>query len=424
MSGITKLVQHAVLPPMVRLRQNFPHTEMSEEQVLQSLREQLAAPELMRRVRPGQRICLTAGSRGLDSLTAVLRYLAAWVKERGAEPFVVPAMGSHGGATDEGQRAILTGLGITEESVGCPILSSMETVPIARCGGEEVHLDRNAWQADGIIAVNRVKAHTSFQGPYESGLMKILTIGLGKQHGAYICHAGGDDEMSARIGRMGRAIIDKANVVLGVALLENAYEKTFRIAAMPGPAIPREEPGLLKEAKAAMGKLPFDTCDVLIVQCLGKDYSGAGMDPNVTGRCVNPKLRMGIEAQRVGILDLSDASHGNATGMGRADLAPRRFYEKIDFDQTYPNFVTSYSPRAFLMPIIVDNDREVIQTALASSLGIDRDNPRIVLIRNSLEIEEILISQAMVDEVRPPAEIVGEPFPLAFDPAGNLLTRI
>lgn len=423
MSGITHLVEQAPLPQMVRLRQNFPHTELGEAGTLASLQGQLAGAAGC--VRPGQRICITAGSRGVCHLPAVLRLLADWVRRQGGEPFLVPAMGSHGGATAQGQRDILTGLGITEETVGCPIVSSMETVAIAQIDGEEVHVDANAWAADGIIAVNRVKAHTSFQGPYESGLMKILTIGLGKQHGAYICHAGGDERMSRRIGAMGGEIIRRANVVLGVALLENAYERTFCIRVMPGAAIPDREPALLEKAKAAMGKLPFDACDVLIVQCLGKDYSGAGMDPNVTGRCVNPRLRMGIEAQRIGILDLSAASHGNATGMGRADLAPRRFYEKVDFDQTYPNFVTSYSPEAFKLPIIVDNDREVIQAALATCLGIDRARPRLILIRNSLEIDEILISQALAQGPIPaPAQVVGAPFALAFDQGGNLLTQI
>jgi Domain of unknown function (DUF362) len=346
------------------------------------------------------------------------------IRALGAHPFLVPAMGSHGGATAEGQLAILESLGINEESMGCPVLSSMETVEISRIDDLPVNIDKNAYEADGIIVLNRVKAHTSFQGPYESGLMKIMAIGLGKQHGAYTCHAKGDDFMSQRITLIGNEIIKRANVLLGVALMENAHERTSRIEVLPAERIPVEEPKLLAEAKKAMGRLWFDTCDVLIVRELGKEYSGAGMDPNVTGRCVNPKLRMGIDAQRIGILDISAASHGNATGMGRADLATRRFFDKISFDGTYPSFVTCYSPMAFMMPIIVDNDEEVFKTAVASSVDIDYENPRIVIIKNSLEIENILISEVMIKEAEaiPQLTIEGEPFSLTFDAEGNLTT--
>ena len=422
MSTSTKLVENVKLPRFVRVRQEFPHSELTDEEVLKIFNEQVKAME--GRVKPGQRICITAGSRGIDHMPMVLKAISDWVRSQGGSPFIVPAMGSHGGAVAEGQRALLESLGITEETIGCPILSSMETVHIDTVDGLEVHIDKNAYEADGIILCNRIKAHTSFNGPFESGLMKIIAIGLGKQHGAYTCHAMGDDHMSERIEAIGKSVIRNANVLFGTALLENAFDKTFKLEVIASEDIEKREPELLKEAKAAMGRLYFDDCDILVVRAIGKNYTGAGMDPNVVGRCVNPKLKMGIESQRLCILDLSDESHGNATGMGRADFAPKRFFDKISMDDTYPNGITSYSISAYRIPMIMDNDKESIQAAVVSSLNINYDDPRIIVIDNSLEIEEILISEAMIEEARgiKGLSIVSEPFELEFSESGELLT--
>ena len=424
MSGIASLISHITLPKFVKVHQCFTHNELSEADLAAQLETGLLP--LAGRIQPGQRICITCGSRGISNMPFVTKYLVDFVRRQGAQPFLVPAMGSHGGATAEGQVEILKSLGITEETMGAPLLSSMETVKIGHVDEEDfdVHIDKNAAEADGIIVLNRIKAHTSFQGPYESGLMKMLTIGLGKQYGAHICHSRGDDSMSLRIGLNGKEVIQKANVIFGVALLENAFDKTFQVSVIPGEAIPTEEPKLLQQAKDAMGRLYFDDCDVLIVKMLGKNFTGAGMDPNIVGRCVNPKLKMGINAQRIGILDLSDESHGNATGMGRADLAPMRFFHKISLDDTNPNFITSYDPTAYRIPVIVENDEEVLKAAVASALMIDYENPRIILINNSLEIEDILISEAMLPEAmaHPSLEICSDPFSLTFDEEGNLTT--
>lgn len=424
MSTSTKLISHIKLPRFVRVDQSFPHSELSDAEVAESFAEQIK--QIEGRVKPGQRICITAGSRGIDHMPMMLRSIADWVKAQGGEPFIVPAMGSHGGAVAEGQKALLESLGITEETMNCPILSSMETVHVDTVDGLEVHIDKNAYEADGIILCNRVKAHTSFNGPFESGLMKIIAIGLGKQHGAYTCHAKGDDYMSQRIETIGKSVIKNVNVICGVALLENAFDKTFKLAVLPAEKIESEEPKLLKEAKAAMGKLYFKDCDVLLVRAIGKNYTGAGMDPNVVGRCANPKLKMGISSQRLCILDISDESHGNATGMGRADLAPKRFFNKVSMDDTYPNGITSYNTSCYMFPMIMDNDKEVMQAAVASSLDIDYDAPRIIMIDNSLEIEHILISEAMIPEAEKIDEIsiVSEPFELEFSAEGDLLTKI
>ena len=344
------------------------------------------------------------------------------VKALGGQPFMVPAMGSHGGATAEGQRQVLAALGITEETMGCPLLSSMETVPISHVEDFDVRIDKNAYEADAIIAVNRVKAHTSFRGPYESGVMKILTIGLGKQYGAHTCHARGDDEMSHRIGLIGTEVIHKANVIMGVALVENAFDKTLDVAVMPGEEIPQREPALLTRAKEAMGHLHLPECDILVVQQIGKEFSGSGADPNVVGRG-NPKLNVGIKAQRLVVCDLSDASHGNATGMGKFELGTRRFFNKIDMDQTYPNCITDYSPGGAKIPMIADNDREAMQAAVVTCLNIDYENPRMIIIKNSLEIGTILVSESLLPQARQTEgmAVEGEPFALPFDGQGGLL---
>ena len=425
MSGVTKLVEHIKLPRFVKVRQFFVHNEITQEQILQKLDEGFAQPEIQGRIKPGQRICITCGSRGVSNMPFITKNLVDRLKDLGALPFLVPAMGSHGAATADGQRKVLRSLGITEEGMGCPILSSMEIVEIGKAEDFSVCIDKNAYEADGIIVLNRIKVHTSFQGPYESGLMKMMAIGLGKQHGAYICHSKGDDYMSHRISLIGNEVIKRANVIMGIGLLENAFDKTYDLAVLPAEKIPEEEPKLLLQAKAAMGKLYFDSCDVLIVRKLGKNYSGAGMDPNVTGRCANPKLHKGIDSQRLGILDLTEESHGNATGMGRADLTTHRFFEKISCDETYPNFITGYSTVGYSIPIVLDHDEEVFKTAVASCLGIDYENPRIVVVNNSLEIETILISEAMLGEAEKIKElsIQSEPFALEFDAQGTLLTR-
>lgn len=425
MSGITHLVNHIHLPRFVRTKQFFPHNELSQEQIAQILDAGFQMKGICEKIQPKMRICITCGSRGVSNSAFVIRYMVERLREMGAEPFLIPTMGSHGGATAEGQKVVLASLGITEESMGCPILSSMETVQISQAEDFEVCIDKNAYHADGIIVLNRVKAHTSFQGPYESGLMKMMTIGLGKQYGAHICHAKGDDFMSHRISLIGSEVIRHANVIMGVALLENAFDRTFDVVVLPAEDIPKEEPQLLTRAKAAMGRIMFDSCDVLITQQIGKNFSGSGADPNIVGRSANPKLKMGISAQRMGVLDISEESHGNATGMGRFDIAPQRFFKKLSFDNTYPNFITDYGPSAYKIPVIVDSDEEVMKTAVATCLQIDYQNPRIIIIKNSLEIESILISEALIPEAQKKDNLTieGEPFFLEFDPQGNLLTQ-
>ncbi|HIW48868.1 MAG TPA: DUF2088 domain-containing protein [Firmicutes bacterium] len=425
MSGITKLVDHMQLPKFVRVKQYFPHNELSEDEIKAVLNENFARPEIKERIKPGQRICITCGSRGLSNIVLITREIVNHVKALGAEPFLIPAMGSHGGATDEGQKGILASYGITEETMGCPILSSMETVVIDHIDDidADVNIDKNAYGADGIIVLNRIKAHTGFKGKYESGLMKMMTIGLGKQKGAYVAHSAGDDNMPERLFKIGSSMIAHAPIILGVGLLENAFDKTYKIAVLKSEEIPEKEPALLDEAKAAMGKIFLDACDVLILEKIGKNYSGGGMDPNVVGRS---RLPIGIKSERMGIFGLSEESHGNATGMGRADVGTMNFFHQISFDDTYPNAVTDHDSSVYKIPLIVDNDKECIKTSMAICLNMDPEHPRIIILKNSLEIEDILISEALIPEAKTKEQltITSEPFELEFDAEGNMLTQI
>lgn len=425
MSGITKLVAHTKIPRFVRVYQEFPDNGLKQDEIAVTLQKGFENPKIRSRIKPGMRICITCGSRGVSNYAFIVKVLVTKLRELGAEPFLIPAMGSHGGAVAEGQVEVLRSLGITEESMGCPILSSMETVVIGHAEDFDVCIDKYAAQADGIIVLNRIKAHTSFQGPYESGLMKMMTIGLGKQHGAYICHSKGDDFMSHRISLIGNEVIKKANVVAGVALLENAFDHTYKVEVLPAEKIPETEPELLKEAKAAMGKIKFPSCDILMVQKIGKNYSGSGADPNIVGRSGNPKLKVGIDAKVMIVTDISDESGGNATGMGRFDIGTRRFFEKVDFDHTYPNCITDQSFSSYKVPVIVDSDKESLHAGIAACLGIDPQNPNIVIVKNSLELEYILASEAMIQKAEqiPGMKIAGEPFYLTFDETGNLLTE-
>ena len=423
MQELTKFLSGVPLPDFVRVRQRFSREELSPEQIEEKLIREFQA---LRPVSPGQRICITCGSRGIANMPLVTRLLVEQVRAAGAEPFLVPAMGSHGGATAEGQLEMLRGLGISEESMGCPIRSSMETVELTRTEGLPVHMDRWAAEADGIIVLNRVKMHTSFRGEYESGLMKMLAVGLGKQRGADVVHAGGEDDMARRIRLMGGAAIRASKVVLGVALLENAFERTFALELMPGDQIPAREPALLRRARERMGQIFLPDCDILVVRKIGKNYSGAGADPNIVGRCANPKLKAGVRCKRMAFFDLSDESHGNATGIGRADIVSRRLFDKMDFSGTYFNFITCNTPDTFKIPVLMENDRAVLQACIQTCVGIDRENPRILMMDNSLETEYLLISRAMLPEAEanPNIEIVSEAFPLVFDGDGAMATSV
>ncbi|MDO5111602.1 MAG: lactate racemase domain-containing protein [Clostridia bacterium] len=418
---IQSLVKDAFIPRFARVRQAFARPRVDD--IPAELAKELSRPALAQAVKPGMRIAITAGSRGVANIPLILREIGALLKARGAIPFIVPAMGSHGGATAEGQRQLIESYGITEDFCGMPILSSMEVIQIgATEAGEPVCIDRNAAQADGIIVVGRVKAHTDFHGPYESGLMKMMVIGLGKQHGAELFHARGCAQYAKRLPEYGKAILKHAPVLFGVALIENAYDETAMIAALTPEEIIEKEPGLLLKAKTLMGKLLFHDIDLLIVDQIGKEISGEGMDPNVTGRFATPYASGGSDAKSVCVLDLTDNSHGAFVGIGMADVTTMRVYNKADFEKSYVNQLTStiFLPSKF--PIVLENDRTAIQACLKYCGDNNKNDPRVVRILDTKHLEEILISEALLGDAaaHPDVTILSDPRSLVFDSDGNL----
>lgn len=420
---VASLVSDTFVPKMFRVRQVFPRPRIDPADIPSIIDGLLSEEKFASRVKPGMRIAITAGSRGIANSALTTKCIADFCKKQGAHPFVVPAMGSHGGATAEGQREILAGYGIVEEYVGCPIVSSMEVKKVGTNeAGIDVYIDRHAAEADGIILGCRIKPHTAFRGPYESGLMKMMAIGLGKQAGAQQCHEAGFKNMARNVPMWGRCILKNAPILFGVPTLENAFDETCKIVAVAAEDIEAQEPELLKEAFTYMPRIWVDRCDVLIVDQIGKNFSGDGMDPNITGTFCTPYATGGIDAQRVAVLDLSPETHGNAIGLGYASATTQRVFDQLDLASMYPNAITCTVLGGVRIPIVMESDRECIQCCIQTCNEIDKQNPRLVRIPNSLHLEHILLSEAYYEEAKanPHLVIEGEPEPMPFDEDGNL----
>lgn len=423
MGVIAELLKSTPLPKMVKIKEKFDDTCIPVDQIHDTVFEQLGQKKLEGMIKPGMRIAITVGSRGISNIPLIVRSIADFVKSQGGQPFVVPAMGSHGGATAEGQRAVIEGYGVTEEAIGCPILSSMETVEIGHTEeGQPVRMDKNAYEADGIIVCGRIKPHTGFRGPYESGLMKMMAIGLGKQAGAEIIHQDGFGHFKKNIPMFGTVILRNSKVICGLALVENAYDHTREIVGLTPDEIITEEPVILQRAKSYMPRILFDSCDVLIVDEIGKNISGDGMDPNISGRFPTPYATGGIDAQRVVVLDLTKESHGNACGIGLADVTCMRLFEKFDKEATYPNAITNTVTGELKIPMIMYNDKQAIQLGIKSCNEIDRAHPRVIRIKNTMQIETIEISEGMLEEAaqNPDIEILTQPEEIHFNEQDNL----
>jgi hypothetical protein len=409
---------------MFKIRQIFSDAHIRREDIRQNIFAKLSDDIFSVKVQPGMRIAITAGSRGVANVDVITKTLAEFVKEKGGLPFIVPAMGSHGGANAEGQREILTGYNVTEEFCGCPVISSMEVKKIGvNEEGTDVYIDKAAAEADGIIVCGRVKPHTCFRGPFESGIMKMMAIGLGKQVGASVCHAEGFKYMAKYVPMFGRAIIQNAPILFALATIENAYDQTFKLEAILPEKIEDREPVLLEESRVLMPKISVEECDLLIVDEIGKNYSGDGMDPNITGTFCVPYASGGIRSQRVAVLDLSDETHGNAIGIGMAHATTDRVFHKARQEMYVPNCITSKVLDGGRMPIHLASDREAMQICLATCTEYDEKNPRVVRIPNSLHMQVIELSEAYYAQAKkdPSVQILTEPEELPFDEDGNLL---
>lgn len=412
-------VPPTALPPLVRIRQHFARPRLEDVQA--AVRAELEHCGVA--IPAGGRIAVAVGSRGIANLRLIVQTVCAWVKAQGGQPFIVPAMGSHGGATAEGQRRILEDYGLLESFTGAPILSSMEVVQLD--AGDlpiPLYFDRYADQAEGIIVVNRIKVHTDFHGPYESGLMKMLVIGLGKHAQALAVHRYGTYGLRELMPRAAKAVLAQKPILLGLAIVENAYDETQLVRAIPAERIPAEEPALLDLARKSMPTFPVDTFDILVLDRFGKDISGAGLDTNIIGRWMiygepepeRPRIKMII------LGDLTPASHGNAVGLGLADIMTRRAFEKINWQATYENLYTSSFLYRGRTPIVVSNDREALWFAMRGANILEAAAARMIRVQDTLHLNELLISPAVLKEIegRPDIEVLEQVEEL-FDEQGN-----
>lgn len=416
-------LDYDTFPKMAKVRQLFQCPSVAD--VKEEVVSQLARPEIGSLIKPGMKIAVLAGSRGIAGIDVIIRTLIDELKKQGADPFIVPAMASHGGATEKGQRLVLSSYGITEETMGVEIRCDMEPELVGETAyGVKIWFDRNALKADGVIPVNRIKCHTAFRGKTESGLMKMMAIGAGKQKGAESLHSYGADRFATLLPDAYDVIRQKVRLLFGLGIVENAYEQTALIEAVPGETFREREAELLVLANRWMSKILVDHFDALLVHKTGKNYSGDGMDPNIMGRFAVPGMTGGPDYQRMALLDVSEESHGNAVGIGLADVIPQKLLAKADFSQMYMNAFTSKMVTPIVkIPMVAEDDREAVGVMLRLCCRVQKGKEKVVAIRNTLDLNEIWVSEALLEEVRkdPRFEVLSEAMEIPFDKDGNCL---
>lgn len=413
-------------PRMLRLRQTFDATQVHD--IPGEVERQLATLSMNQTVRTGQTVAITAGSRGVANIAVIIKAACDHVRRIGGKPIIIPAMGSHGGGTPQGQRQIIEDYGITEAFTGAEIRASMETVIVDRTPqGIPVHFDKHAYECDHVLVVGRVKPHTGFVGPIESGLHKMMLIGLGKHEGAKIYHRAILDFSFLEIIRaVADVVLKKCKVIGGLAIVENAYDETGMIAAVPPSQFFERESELLTLAKKWLPRLPFNHVQLLIVDQIGKNISGTGMDTNVIGRKYNDHAATDKDeanCKRIFVRGLTHETHGNATGIGLAEFTNSRTVQQVDRKVTAINCLTGGHPTAAMLPIAFDTDREVLQNALPTLGLVEPQNAKIVHIADTLRLSEVLVSEAYVPEIhkRSDLAILAGPDEMSFDADGNLL---
>jgi hypothetical protein len=412
-------------PRIFRVRQSFESQTVND--IPGTVEAELKRLSLAGRVSPGQSVAITAGSRGVANIAVILKGVVDHMKSLGLKPFLVPAMGSHGGGTAEGQRELIEGYGVTEEAMGCPIRASMETVVVCEAAeGFPVHFDRQAFDADHVVVVNRIKPHTMFVGDVESGLMKMMLIGLGKHEGAKVYHRVIRNHSFGQIVRsVAREVLSRCRILCGVGIVENAYDHTAKIQAVGSHEFEERERELLIVAKQWLPRLPFREAHVLLIDEIGKNISGSGMDTNVVGRKFNdhepqpdewPKIKI------IGIRGLTPETHGNASGIGISELVRQRVIDQMNREITNINCETAGHLTAAMVPIGKPTDRDLLDVALNSVGMVEPRDARVMWIRNTLQLAELECSEAYYREAKERSEltILSEPRELPFDAAGNL----
>lgn len=426
---VSKLLADVSIPKMFRAKQIFQRPIITPKEIPGVIFTELSKAKIKTLIKPGMNIAITAGSRGIANVDIITRAIVDFVKSQRANPFIVPAMGSHGGATAEGQIEILAGYNITEETMGCPIQSCMDTVMLGYSDlGKPVYLDKIAYKSDGIIVSCRLKLHNAFRGTYESGPCKMMVVGLGKQEGAESVHSDGMGKIAENLPANAKVILDKAPILFAIPCMENAYDETCKIEAIHRDDIMDREPELLQWAHTNMPRIIVEEGDVLIVDEIGKNYSGTGVDPNITGTFSTNYATGGVQVQRTCMLNLSDCSHGNGLGIGLASAITKRLFDKLDPEKMYPNCLTSTVLKSAVIPIVAATDKEAIQLCIRTLNHVDKERARIIRIPNSLHIGEIMLSEAYYEDVingkYAGLEAESEPQYMEFDGGGNLVTSI
>ncbi len=415
-------------PRVALVEQKFPRPKVDsiEDTVESQFREKITDGDWH-----GKKIAVATGSRGVANIARTVRETIQVLKQLGAEPFIIPAMGSHGGATAEGQSKILKDYGITQESMGVKVRSSMETVKIGETElGIPVYMDKNAFESDGVVVVNRIKAHTDFQGQIESGLMKMITIGLGKKDGANVCHSRTTQYSYDKIiMSVSRHVLQTGKILCGVAILENAYHETAGIEVIPAKEIEEREKQLLPRSKSLMPSLPVDSLDILIVEKIGKNISGTGMDPNIIGRWynINGRWQEKPDITRIIVMDVTSESAGNAVGIGLADFCSNRVMKKMDRNITYLNAITSRNIINAFTPLTFDTDKEVLIQAQISLGGlITPETIRLIQIKDTMDLSRIVVSEALIPSLQDHPQIasISEPQEIRFDDTGSLMSEL
>jgi hypothetical protein len=411
------------IPLVRRVRQILDQPRVAD--IPTAVREQILGSKLKSRLKPGARVAVAVGSRGIANIKKIVFETVQAVRSLGAEPFLVAGMGTHGGGTSEGQRNILADFGVTAESMGCPVRTEMDVVEIGvNDFGAPVFWDKNAFNADAVVAVNRVKAHTDFRGPFESGIVKMIVIGLGKRESAAQVHRLGCTGLTDMVPSSARVVLSKTKFALGLAILENAKDETAILKAVEPDEIFELEPKLLEQAKGMMGRLPFDEADVLLVGEIGKNYSGTGMDPNVIGRrfleCEpdfpSPRIT------RIAALDISPESHGNSIGVGFADLCTKRLVDSIDPNAVLLNVFTAQLLLRAKIPITLADDRTVLTKALETCWVTPPKIPRLAFIPNTLEVADLYVTETLAPELSLPGGKleIGDPEPFQWTSGGRI----
>ena len=421
MSQINEILDNIKLPQIMKVSQTFDNTKLDD--VEGDLNQKLIDKNIKDKIKQGMKIAITGGSRGISFYKELMKTIVSFVKKCGATPFIVPSMGSHGGGTSEGQENMLKKLGITKESVGCEIISSMDVVEVGRTSKDlPVYIDKNAANADGIILLNRVKLHTSFRGKYESGLIKMMAIGLAKRKGADMTHFLRYENMAENLVEVGKIALNNLNIICGVASIENGYNEVADLFVLHKDEILQEEPKILEKSKRLMPRIYLDDIDVLIVNEIGKNISGTGVDTNIVGRFHTNAASGGPNTVKLGFLDISEKSGGNGNGMGLADFVSKKFFRKIDFESTYINAITSTEPNSVKLPLVLDNDKYVFQGCVKLCGVKNIQDIKLVIINNTKELDELYMSKSAFENAVDKSKVKKESelFDIPFDEEGNL----